>query len=107
MSLMFTVDDFLVQYETYSDEELMHIHSNPDDHSPEAEEAAKRLLNRRGGLEAAKERISQKQAREAALAKKRWESTAVARAEEKKIKPGTIYGSVLGGILATLVGTAL
>jgi len=105
MTRMFTVEDFLAQYETATDEELMHVYSNPDDYTPEAEEAAKKLLYRRGGLEAAKERILQKKIADARQARINRAATAKAEAEDRKIKPRTVFGSVIGGAVASLAGT--
>jgi hypothetical protein len=43
---MFTVEDFLSQFEHYSDEELIGIRSRPDDFSPEAVNAVDMLKQR-------------------------------------------------------------
>lgn len=85
----------------------MRICSNPDDYTPEAEEASRRLLNKRGGIEAASERIHQRRVAAANLARENWKAVAAVEAEDRKIKPRTIFGSIIGVILASIVGTIL
>ena len=141
---MFTVEDFLSQYQTYTDEQLIEIHSNAENYNPEAAKAVEILIDKRGGLEATSQRLRQKQETDAEIRRISAEAKALAakgvdpaflkkttvsstilsasqvndivanavsegqaEAEDRKIKPRTIYGSLLGGILASLIGSAL
>jgi len=104
---MFTVEDFLSQYQTYTDEQLIDIRSNADNYNPEAAKAVDILIDKRGGLEAARQRVRQKQETDAEISRINAEAMALTEAEDRKIKPRTIYGSLLGGILASLIGSAL
>jgi hypothetical protein len=48
---MFTVNDFIAQYESYTDGQLAFIHMNPDNYNKEANDAAKIIIERKGGLD--------------------------------------------------------
>jgi hypothetical protein len=141
---MFTVEDFLSQYEPYSDQELMGIYSNPEDYSPEAVTAAQTLIDKRGGLEATLKRVRQNQDINDEISRISLEAKALAakgvdpafirqtampskllseqqvgeilqtalaeyqvEAEDRAIKPRTVYGSLFGGILASVIGSVL
>jgi len=46
---MFTVNDFIAQYKSYTDGQLAFIHLNPDNYNKEANDAAKIIIERKGG----------------------------------------------------------
>lgn len=48
---MFSVDDFVLKYKEYTDEELLNINSNILGYSNEAQIALGRVINSKGGLE--------------------------------------------------------
>ncbi|HEY6902299.1 MAG TPA: hypothetical protein VI233_16700, partial [Puia sp.] len=48
---MLSKQDFVEQYEGYTDEQLYHIYSNADDYSPEAQEALIIIIEKKGGLD--------------------------------------------------------
>lgn len=54
---MFTVQDFLSKFENYSDLELNEVYSNPQSYSPDALQAVKLLIEKRGGIDAFVQRI--------------------------------------------------
>ncbi len=137
---MLTTDEFIVQYQAYTDEDLHTVYEHIDDYSPEAQEAFKIVIQKKGGLEKWLDRIHQKQVyaaevtrigREAAgMAMKNIDvdfirtivtskilppekvneviTQAVGQAalhkEDIKIKPRTIIGSLLGVIVAGVIG---
>lgn len=57
---MLTIDDFAIKYETYSDEELYHIHKNQDQYSEDAGRALDRVIAKKGGIELLVKRIEAK-----------------------------------------------
>ena len=137
---MFTVDDFVLKYEKYTDEELLNIHSNILGYSNEAQIAFDRVINNKGGLEIILKRVESKaileneekriakdsldfgrQGIDASFTKTVTSSTILseervkeiidskyveveAEIEDKKIKPRTIIGSIIGGGIASIIG---
>jgi len=57
---MFTIEDFVSQYEPYTDEELMNTYSDREGYSLEAQEALMIVINRKGGMETLTKRLEQK-----------------------------------------------
>src|SRR5206468_1494662 len=82
---MLTKDDFLKQYSASTDEELYKMYVTIDDYTGEAKEAIDLEIQRRGGIDVLKNNVRQKQ----------------------KIKPRTIFGSIIGGTIASLIGGVL
>ncbi len=139
-SYMFSVDDFILQYEKYTDGELLNIHANISGYSDEAQIALGRVINSKGGLESLlkkaelnaillkeEKRIAQetehfgKQGIDASFIKTVTVSNILpeekvkeiidkkyveveAEIEDKKIKPRTIIGSIIGGGIASIIG---
>jgi hypothetical protein len=137
---MFSVDDFILKFEKYTDEELLNIHSNISGYSNEAQLALDRVINSKGGLESLlkkaeskaillneEKRIAKetedfgKQGIDASFIKTITNSTILsddkvkeiidrkyeeveAEIEDKKIKPRTIIGSIIGGGIASIIG---
>lgn len=60
---MFTVNDFIAQYESYTDGQLAFIHLNPDNYNKEASDAAKIIIERKGGLDELFKRLEIAQAK--------------------------------------------
>lgn len=58
---MFSVNDFILKYENYSDEELLDIHENIEGYSKEAKEALEIIIHKKGGLEQIVKRLGEKQ----------------------------------------------
>jgi hypothetical protein len=58
---MFTTKDFTLKYENYTDNELIDIYHNISGYSPEAQEGLKIVIQNKGGLEALKKRLEEKQ----------------------------------------------
>lgn len=140
---MFSVKEFVSNFEKYTDDELFEIHSNWDNYSDEAREAFNIVISNKGGVENLLKRQAEKQMllnetnkiKKAAIelsmsgsdhsfAKKMITSdllppekvneiidTAFNIAEQEKedikIKPRTIYGSILGGGIASIVAGVL
>ncbi len=137
---MLTTDDFILQYEAYTDEDLHAVYEHIDDYSPEAQEAFKIVIQKKGGLEKWLGHIQETQiyfaetmriSREAAgmaiknvdtdfirtivsskilppeevdkVITQALEQVALHK-EDRKIKPRTIIGSVLGVIVAGIIG---
>ena len=48
---MFSTDQFVSTYESYTDEQLFEIHSNMENYSDEAREALNIVIKKRGGLD--------------------------------------------------------
>jgi hypothetical protein len=73
---MFSVEDFVLKYGKYTDEEILNVHSNISDYSNEAKIALDKVINGRGGLDS--------------LLKKA-ESKSILLNEEKRIAKETEY----------------
>lgn len=58
---MFTVADFVSKYDSYSDEELMDIHSNMAGYSIESQEALHIVIQKKGGLDKLLKNLEEKQ----------------------------------------------
>lgn len=58
---MFTVNDFIVQYNDYSDEELLAIHLNIEGYSKEAQAAVNIVIEKRGGIDSIQKRLGDRQ----------------------------------------------
>ena len=58
---MLSKEDFISQYQGYTDEQLHHIYSNPGDYSPEAQEAVLVVIDKKGGLEKLGFRVKNRQ----------------------------------------------
>jgi hypothetical protein len=54
---MLSTNDLILQYEEYTDEQLYHVHSNPGDYSPEAQEALQIVIDKKGGLDKLTHRV--------------------------------------------------
>lgn len=140
---MLSIPDFVLKYETYTDEELYEIYRTQDGYSNEAQEALKIVLEKKGGAEALLKRIEEQRIVEkeiqrikketaqlgtngvdASFIKKTTTSTILSanqvseivdskleevnlELEDKKIKPRTIVGSIIGGAIASVVGGVL
>lgn len=140
---MFTVEDFIDQYIHYTDEELMNIHSNISDYGPEAQEALRIVIQKKGGYEALEERLKQHYLIQNEIKRIERETTVFGskgvdasfiktvtdsqflpkstidqiidnkhaevqlELEDQKIKPRTIFGSIVGGTIASIVGGTL
>ncbi|WP_407528167.1 hypothetical protein PDL71_08715 [Lacibacter sp. MH-610] len=136
---MFSVNDFIAKYETYSNSELLSVHHNLEGYSEEAKEALSIVIDRKGGLEKllSQEQDQQKLAAEQARIKKEIRDLSakgvhkefiekstdssilskektqeiVAKAyseiesekDDQKIKAKTVYGSLIGGLISTLI----
>jgi hypothetical protein len=57
---MLTIQDFVVKYETYSDEELYNVHHNLENYSEEAGKALDIVMEKKGGLDALIKRLEEK-----------------------------------------------
>ncbi len=137
---MFSVNDFTLKYENYSDEELLDIYENIEGYSAEAKEALEIVINKKGGLDQILSRLGEKkivtdeinriateahelgkQGVDADFIKNTTNSTLLSSAhvneiieqkyievkseiENKKINPRTIAGSILGGLVASIIG---
>lgn len=55
---MLSKQDFIEQYEDYTDEQLYHIYSNSVNYSPEAQEAVMIVIEKKGGLDKLKHRVA-------------------------------------------------
>ena len=140
---MFSTDQFVSTYESYTDEQLFEIHSNLENYSDEAREALNIIINKRGGLDKLIKRMDDKdkisaeiqrieyetskfkvQGVDSSFVKKFISSTILPEnqvheiiekrfaqlqieEEDKSVKPRTIYGSVIGGIIASILGGGL
>jgi hypothetical protein len=138
-----TKEDFIIQYENASDEELYQIYIKREDYTEEAKEAVELAINKRGGIEELEQRLLQRQTlkneeeriiketsklyasgSDLGFIKKMITSEilteenvnqiirskiAVLRMEEedKKIKPRTVFGGLVGGVIASIVGGIL
>jgi len=71
---MFTIQDFVSQYEPYTDEELMNTHSAREGYSLEAQEALMIVINKKGGMETLTKRLEQKRILENEIARIRKET---------------------------------
>ncbi len=58
---MLTLDDFLKEYDNYTDEQLQNLYLNREDYSEEANQAMRTVIENRGGLDRITERLMQKQ----------------------------------------------
>lgn len=140
---MFSVEDFLLKYEKYTDDELFEMYSHMDDYSGEAKEAFNIILSRKGGLEYLKNQQNEKRIISDEIHRIREEvrklsnpeidvsflkriitsdilspeklneiidnthSEEEAEREDKKIKPRTVLGSIIGGSIASVLGGVL
>ncbi|MBS1509635.1 MAG: hypothetical protein JST86_02245 [Bacteroidetes bacterium] len=140
---MFTVADFVSTYNNYSDEELYIIYNNPDKYSAEGNEAARIVIDNKGGVDQLVERLREKAAVNKEIKRIQKETKEMgssgidsafiktvtqsailntdevnsiidhqytkveAALENKKIKPRTIVGSVVGGFIAAVIGGVL
>ena len=140
---MFTVADFKLKYAAASDEDLYDIQANPESYSAEAVEAAKVVIEDRGGLTAIENKLAARHQVRAEANRIRHEVEGLfkpaiddaflmkmitseiltpeqvhevvnrklvqLRAEhtDTTIKPRTVYGSLLGLVVASLVGGIL
>jgi hypothetical protein len=59
---MLTTEEFVLQYEAYTDEELYNVYENIDDYSAEAQEAFDIVIAKKGGLEGFLDRMNEKAA---------------------------------------------
>ena len=137
---MLSINEFLKQYEAYSDEELFKMSITIGDYTQEAQDAFNIAINKRGGIEEVKNRLRQKQSivneenrilsetsklysidsnpeflnkmiTSDILSKERVQElvqigikNSIVKQEDEKIKPKTIFGSLIGGIIASLIG---
>lgn len=137
---MLTVQRFISQFESYTDEELFSAYENITDYSEKAQEALWITIKKRGGLEVIEEKYSEDQFRkieklrienevekfyvanvELDLLSKILTSTIFSPTEtvqiiedkyselklideDEKIKPKTIFGSIVGVSLSSIVG---
>jgi hypothetical protein len=140
---MFTIEDFVSKYKSYTDEELINIHSNISGYSQEAQEALAIVIQNKGGMDELVRRMKEKQivadeinrirketaefgsqGVDASFIKNVTSSTILSseqvneiienkyaavelELEDKKIKPRTIFGSVIGTVIASLIGGTL
>ena len=140
---MLTTQDFLKQYEKYTDEELYNAYSTIDDYSDEAKEALGITINNKGGLETITNKVQQKHTINKEIERIKQETAKLAvpgteisflqslikseilnesetnkiieeqfiviklEQEDKKIKPRTIWGSIIGGGIASVIGGIL
>lgn len=66
---MFTVNDFVAQFENYSDGELGFIHLNPDNYSKEANDAAHIIIEKKGGPDALFKRLETEQIKQTEISR--------------------------------------
>ena len=59
---MLTTEEFVLQYEAYTDEELYKVYQNIDDYSSEAKDAFDIVIEKKGGLEQFLDRMNEKAA---------------------------------------------
>lgn len=59
---MFTVEDFVSKFESYTDVQLMEIYSNPSGYSAEAQQALAKVVATKGGIDKLAQRIADQQA---------------------------------------------
>ena len=59
---MLTTEEFVLQYEAYTDEELYKVYQNIDDYSSEAKDAFDIVMEKKGGLEQFLDRMNEKAA---------------------------------------------
>ncbi len=59
---MLTTEEFILQYEAYTDEELYKVYENIDDYSEEAQEAFDIVIEKKGSLEEFLDRVKEKAA---------------------------------------------
>jgi hypothetical protein len=140
---MLTTQDFVSQYEAYTDEELYHAYSNIGDYSEQAQEALNIAIQNRGGIEKLTERLknifqikNEKERIRRETSKLYTTHTSLeflqnlitsdllpreatqqiiettyfevkSAEEDQKIKPRTVFGSLIGGILGSIVGGVL
>lgn len=58
---MFSVDHFITEYTSYSDEKLLQIYHSSDEYSNEAQKAIESIIEKRGGMNALYNRVSEQQ----------------------------------------------
>jgi hypothetical protein len=140
---MLTTQDFLLQYEKYSAEELYHAYTTQEDYSDKAKEALKIAINNQGGIESITNKLRQKQLTENEIVRIKEETSKLSvpgtevgflqsliksdtlteeekniiiaekfgekklEQEDQKIKPRTIWGSIRGGGIASIIGGVL
>ncbi len=57
---MLTTEEFVLQYEAYTDEELYKVYHNIDDYSSEAKDALEIVIKKKGGMEQFLDRMNEK-----------------------------------------------
>ena len=137
---MLSTNDFVLQYETLSDEELYTIYSARHDYSAEAQEALEIVLQKKGGQDELIQRLKERQIYVTEVNRIGRETVVMSRkgvdidfikstmtspflsseevneiidkavrmvtreADDKKIKPRTIVGSIFGALSAGILG---
>src|SRR6185369_11161617 len=140
---MFSVQDLVVKYDAYTDEQVFEVYTSIDTYSNEAKEALNIVIAKRGGLEKLIESEKERNARSKEIERIKLEVTRLStpdtddsflkkivtsnilsneevdeivdntlklasrEKEDKEIKPRTIWGSIIGGGVASLVGGSL
>jgi len=140
---MFSVQDLVVKYDAYTDEQVFEVYTSIDTYSNEAKEALNIVIAKRGGLEKLIESEKERNARSKEIERIKLEVTRLStpdtddsflkkivtsnilsneevdeivdntlklasrEKEDKEIKPRTVWGSIIGGGVASLVGGSL
>jgi hypothetical protein len=140
---MLTQEDFILKFDSYTDEELYMVHAEIDNYSIDAQKALEIVLQKKGGLDGVIERLKEKKAlleeyrriekevtaftaggsdfsliktlvKSDKLTQDQLNDTvqsayakAVKEAEDRKINPRTIWGSIIGGGIASIIGGIL
>jgi len=99
-----TTEELVKKYMDYSDEELYDVYKNIDDYSPEAKTALDIVLKNKGGIDTISSRLEERSKKEIEelINEKLLEFEEVK--EDKKVKPRTLTGSILGGLISGTIG---
>lgn len=137
---MLTTKDFISQYENCSDAELYGMYRSLPDYSEDAQQALKKVIEKRGGIKKLAERHEQELTIQNEKERIRHETSRLfvkesnlqflkdliqsnilspeetqqliettyvqlkAEKEDQKIKPRTVFGSLIGGAIGSIVG---